>query len=59
MAELSPMEPEKASVRYPVKKIPKKQLKKHERTECNYLVLFFVVGVLTLAMTDITSSCRR
>ena len=23
MAELSPMEPEKASVRYPVKKIPK------------------------------------
>lgn len=59
MSELSPMEPEKAHVRFPMKKIPKTHIKKHERTECNYLILFFVIGVLTLAMTDITSSCRR
>ena len=26
----------------------------HERTECNYLVLFFVIGVMLLAFGDAT-----
>jgi hypothetical protein len=31
---------------------PQPQMFKNETTECNYLVLFFVVGVLFLALTD-------
>ena len=31
------------------------KVKKHERTECNYLLMFFVLGVVTLAITDATT----
>jgi len=57
MAEIVQQEPSLAPVRSPVKKITKQKIKKHERTECNYLVIFFIVGVITLALTDITK-CR-
>jgi len=59
MAEIVQQEPIKAPARFPMEKRKKNKITKHERTECNYLIMFFVVGVLTLAMTDITASCRR
>jgi len=58
MAEIVQQEPIKAPVRFPLEKIKKNKVKRHERTECNYLIMFFVVGILTLALTDITAKCR-
>ena len=31
----------------------RRQMFQNERTECNYIVLFFVVGVLLLAVRDV------
>ena len=33
-------------------RLVKSRVAPHERTECNYLVIFFIVGVLALAMGD-------
>ncbi len=47
--EVAPLPPQ-APIRKPV--VQKKTPLSNEDTECNYLVMFFIVGVFVLAATD-------
>ncbi len=46
---IAPFKPQKISSMKPILNFP-------DTTECNYLVMFFVIGVLGLALKDMTSS---
>jgi hypothetical protein len=45
---------EEPPIRQIIRPQPQKQIKKpsEEDTECNYLVMFFVLGVIVLSITD-------
>ena len=47
-----PLEDVTPPVKLEPKKIEMPQTINKEDTECNYLVMFFVIGVLVLAVTD-------
>ena len=53
MISYCPLE-EETPIRQIIRPQPPKQIKKdsEEDTECNYLVMFFVLGVIVLSITD-------
>lgn len=47
-----PLEEEPVAIPRPTRKVVSKKPSTAEDTECNYVVMFFIVGVLTLALMD-------
>lgn len=49
-----PLEDEPVAIQRPIRKVVANQKTPStaEDTECNYVVMFFIVGVLTLALMD-------
>lgn len=50
-------------VRVPPRMMAKPQIKKHptimDESECNYIVMFFIVGVILLSIADLIKSGSR